>query len=225
MNQDEIKKRIADEAVHFVSNDMVIGLGTGSTASYFIQSLAKRYRDEKLKIVTCATSRASAKLALSLGLPMKPIDEISRFDMTFDGADQVDKEKGLIKGLGGALLDEKIVAYASDELVILVDESKCVTHLGKMKLPVEVTPFGHKLTKSHIEALGFACSFRQGENGLFVTDNQNFLCDIELVTVYDDPQSLDLELKKIPGIVETGFFFNFAGRILVGRQDGKVDIL
>ena len=219
MDTSKIKKEIGTFAASLVTNRTIVGLGTGSTAHCFIESLAKRYREEKLQIRTCATSYTSEKLAKKLGLPVEPIESITHIDVTFDGADEVDPKKNMIKGAGGALLREKIIASASNELIILVDETKLVKRLGRRLLPVEVVPFGHHLTAQAMKALGYACRLRKNTDGtMYVTDNHNYIYDIALNNACDSPKKLDGLLKRIPGVVETGFFFSCATRLIVGYR-------
>lgn len=221
MHISQIKEQIAKFAVEFIENGMVIGLGTGTTAASFIQQLAK----EKLKITCVATSLASETLARSLGLQCVSIDQIDKIDITFDGADEIDAQKRVIKGAGGALLREKIVAFASHELVMLVDEKKIVANLGAGKLPVEVTPFGHLLTARHIEALGFSAEIRKGADGApFITDNHNFIYDIYFKEVLKNPEEVERQIHAIPGVVTTGFFFNLVGRVIIGKSDGSIEL-
>ena len=227
MQQSEIKKRIGEKAAMLVKNGMTIGLGTGTTAAAFIQSLAERNRLESLNITCVATSIESEELALSLGLHCVSIDSVDEIDVTFDGADEVDEKKRLIKGAGGALLREKILANASGKLVVMVDEQKLVKYLGKAKLPVEVTPFGHRFTKANLVALGYTkIELRQNSDGsTFVTDNHNFIYDIQYNQLFKEPEKEDEKIRKIPGVVETGFFFDLAGPVIVGKVDGSVVVI
>lgn len=210
-----------------VENGMTIGLGTGTTATCFIHSLAERNRLERLNITCVATSEESEALALSLGLHCVSIDAVSEIDVTFDGADEVDEKKRLIKGAGGALLREKILANSSGKLVVMVDEQKLVKQLGKAKLPVEVTPFGHRFTKANLLALGYkSVELRLNHDGSpLVTDNHNFIYDIHLDDPCKEPEKEDAKIRKIPGVIETGFFFDLTGPLLVGKADGSVVII
>ena len=222
MDTSKIKKNVGAFAASLVKNNSVVGLGTGSTTCCFIESLAERVRKEKLSIKTCATSQESEKLAKKLGLSVSS-DALEKIDVTFDGADEVDPKKNMIKGAGGALLREKIIASASRKLIILIDETKLVKKLGAALLPVEVIPFGHKITAKEIEALGLRCHQRKKNGKPFITDNGNFIYDIVLNKKH--PKLLDERLRKIPGIVETGFFFGLASRVIVGYRDGKIESL
>lgn len=227
MQQSEIKKRIGEKAATFVKKGMTIGLGTGTTATAFIQSLAERNQLENLHITCVATSVESEELASALGLRCVPIDSVDAIDVTFDGADEIDEKKRLIKGAGGALLREKILAHSSGELVVMVDENKLVKQLGKAKLPLEVTPFGHRFTKANLLALGASkIELRLNGNGTpFVTDNHNFIYDFYSTTPFSEPEKEDEQIRKIPGIIETGFFFDLTGRVIVGKSDGTVLVI
>lgn len=225
MNTDNLKKEIGTYAAMLVKNGTTIGLGTGSTAHCFIKSLAKRFKKELLDIKTCATSIASEKLAKELGLPVYPLDEIKIIHTTFDGADEVDPKKDMIKGAGGALLREKIMAQASKELVILVDETKCVKKLGRGSLPVEVVPFGHLFTAQAVKKLGVPCSIRYARDGsIYRTDNGNYIYDIPLKGLCISAKKLEAELKKICGVIETGFFFSLASRVIIGYTNGLIKV-
>lgn len=220
---DEIKERIGQAACGFVEEGMIVGLGTGSTATCFIKALAKRYETEGINIVTVSSSYASEKLARELGLPYVAIDAIDQIDLTFDGADEIDPTKQMIKGAGGALLKEKILAQSSKELIILVDESKLVNQLGKTLLPVEVVQFGHKMTQAKLMAFGTKCQQRmRGDGKPYITESQHFIYDLELKEPVESAAVLDASLKAIAGVVETGLFYNAAGRVVIGYRDGTI---
>ena len=222
MSTEAIKKAVGHKAAEYVENGMRIGLGTGSTTFFFIQRIAERCR-EGLKVQAVASSEESKKLAQQGGIPLLNIDEITTLDLTVDGADEVDPQKRLIKGGGGAHVREKIVAAMSRELIIIVDESKLVPALGKRKLPVEVVPFAYKSTLHHIAKAGYRGEFRLEKSGqIHVTDNGNFLIDIHFPAPLKNPEEVHETLIRIPGVVDTGFFFNLAGRIIVGFNDGQV---
>lgn len=215
MQQNQIKRQIAEAAIQFVQDGMTIGLGTGTTATEFIKKLAS----EKRKVTCVASSIASEKLALSLGLKCISIEKLSHIDITFDGADEIDVQKRIIKGAGGALLREKILAYASRSLIILVDETKCVDLLGKAKLPVEITPFGHNFTIKHLEELGYQGALRvTSDESFYVTDNHNFIFDIYFPEYLQNPEEEEKKITSIPGVVETGFFFNLPLKVIVGNE-------
>ncbi|MDB6081964.1 MAG: rpiA [Chlamydiia bacterium] len=215
MNENEIKKQIAHFAMQFVQDGMTIGLGTGTTSAEFIKCLA----EHTFSITCVATSIASEKLALSLGLQCVPLEAVQHIDITFDGADQVDTKKRLIKGAGGALLREKILAAASDQLIVLVDKRKCVNLLGKIKLPVEILPFGNHFTIAHLQKLGYTGALRKRADGsLYVTDNHNFIYDIDLQDERTHPEEDEKKITSVTGVVDTGFFFNLASKIIIGDE-------
>ncbi len=212
------KKAAAERAVEFVQSDMVVGLGTGSTAYFAIEALGNRIK-EGLEIVGVATSNGTEQLAKKFGVPLVPLDEVKLIDVTIDGADEVDPNFNLIKGMGGALLREKVVAYASLEEIIIVDDSKIVDVLGtRSPLPVEVAPFGHKLTKSALEGLGCQARLKGGERP-FITDNGNLIYECKFDRI-EDPEFLEVEIHLIPGVVESGLFIDLATKVVIGKEDG-----
>lgn len=215
------KKAAGMKAAEFIEADMMVGLGTGSTAKYFIEALAARFK-KGLSFRCAATSAASENLAQTLGLPLVPIASIAYFDIDVDGADLIDEDKNMIKGGGGALLREKIIAASSKEMVVLVDPSKKKRRLGSSFLPIEILPFGSNLTIGKIESLNLKGSVRLKEGRIFITDNGNFIYDIELEGELKDPRELENSLLNIPGVVETGLFLGYAGRVVVGNTDGTV---
>lgn len=223
MSTDDIKQKVGTLAANLVQNHMIVGLGTGSTASYFIKRLGER-RKEGLEIQAVATSIKSEALARKEGIPLIDIESITAIDLTIDGADEIDKNKQMIKGAGGALLREKIIATMSKELIIVVDESKLSERLGRAKLPVEIVPFAHHFIQSRLEKMGFHGTLRTAQDGkLFITDNGNLILDINLDR-HVNPRKEHEALIHVPGVVETGFFFDLAGRVIVGYRDGRVQI-
>ena len=220
---DEIKKRVGKAAAELVRPGMVVGLGSGSTATWFIICLAERYHKENMDIVCVSSSRASHALAMKLGLPCASIDAVERISATFDGADEIDDNDQIIKGRGGALLREKILIYSSDEYIVLVDETKCSKTLGKVALPVEVTKFGYILTAKHLMTYATHISIRTHDNGtIYSTDNDNYIFDLELKNPVGSWKDLEKSLKQIPGVVETGIFLNCAHRVIIGKMDGTI---
>jgi ribose 5-phosphate isomerase A len=204
--------------VDFVQSDMVVGLGTGSTAYFAIEALGKRVK-EGLKIVGVATSSSTELLAKKFGVPLTPLEEVKLIDVTIDGADEVDPNFNLIKGMGGALLREKVVAYASLEEIIIVDDSKIVDVLGiRSPLPIEVAPFGHKLTKIALEGLGCQARLKGGEKP-FRTDNGNLIYECKFERI-EDPEFLEVEIHLIPGVVESGLFIDLATKVVIGQEGG-----
>lgn len=211
-------------AADLIEDGMLVGLGTGSTAAYFIERLIQRTK-EGLSISAIATSQRSEQQAREGGIPIIDINTVTELDITVDGADEIDHQKRMIKGGGGALLREKIVASMSREMVVIVDEKKVVDQLGAFPLPIEVVPFAHPATLHKIQKLGYKGAFRKQENGNFyVTDNGNFIIDIHLGRD-SNPEKDNDTLRNIPGVVETGFFFNLAGRVIVGHADGSTNLL
>lgn len=210
-------------AAALIEDGMVVGLGTGSTAVFFIEKLIQRCK-EGLDIKAIATSERSKKQAQTGGILLIDINTITELDITVDGADEIDHQKRMIKGGGGALLREKIVASMSREMIVIVDENKVVEKLGAFPLPVEVVPFAHEATLHKIQNLGYRGSFRRlPDGGLYYTDNGNYIVDIKL-NGNSNPEKDNAVLKNIPGVVETGFFFNLAGRVIIGHPNGTVDI-
>lgn len=219
------KEAAGHAAAALVEPGMVVGIGTGSTARFFIEALGKRC-STGLQVRGVATSQGSQKLAKEVGIPMVTIDEIDRIDLTVDGADEIDPQKRMVKGGGGALLREKIIATHSQEMVVVVDSSKCVDQLGAFGLPIEITPFGYTQTLRLIERLGKKAKLRTTQSGeLVITDNRNYLVDLAFASPIRDPEQLQIDLLLIPGVVETGLFLTQAGRVFFGQPDGTVTII
>ena len=205
-------------AVELVENDQVLGLGTGRAAASFVRALGRRV-GQGLRVRGVATSDATAELASTLGIPLVSLEQAGQIDITFDGADEVDPQLDLIKGYGGALVREKIVASLSERLVILVGPEKLVPKLGaRGKLPVEVVPFGSGLCRRRLQELGCDPHLRTGPEGdPFLTDNGNQILDCKIALI-DRPGELDTEIQAIPGVVGTGLFVGMADLVIV--QDG-----
>lgn len=214
------KKRLAAEkAVELVQDGMRVGLGTGSTAYFAIEAIG-RLVQRGYEILAVPTSVASENHARALGIPLATLEEVGTLDITIDGADEVDPNLDLIKGMGGALLREKIVAYSTRTEVIVVDDSKLVPRLGsRFPLPVEVVPFSHGRIRSYMEELGCRADLRGG-NGPFITDNGNLIYDLRFDKGISDPHALQSKLKEIPGVVETGLFLNMAKKVIVASGEG-----
>ncbi len=220
---DKVKERVGRQAADYVEDGMVVGLGTGSTAYWFVDELGKRLEAGTLKdIVGVTTSRRTTHQANQLGIPLKDIDDIARVDVVVDGADECNMDFNGIKGGGGALLQEKIVAQYSNKVVWVVDESKMVKELGAFPLPVEIVPFGswrlfHEFKKANLNP-----SFRKsGDDSLYVTDSGNYIIDLDLQLIHQ-PEAFSHHLKSIVGVVEHGLFMNYADTILVGHADGTI---
>jgi ribose 5-phosphate isomerase A len=218
------KKAAAEKAVENITQGMVVGLGTGSTAFWAIQKIGERVK-AGLEIKAVATSTQSETLARELGIPMIAFSEIKSIDLTIDGADEIDSHGNLIKGGGGALLREKIVAHNSKALHIVADHSKKVDSLGKFLLPVEIFPFGYELTLKNLQRQARSVTMRKTGDKFFVTDNGNFIADGDFFPI-NDPASLDLKLKSIPGVAETGLFLHpMVTTVTLAFDDGTVKTL
>ncbi|MDD1773819.1 MAG: ribose-5-phosphate isomerase RpiA [Methanomassiliicoccales archaeon] len=214
------KKRAALKAVEWVKDGMVLGLGTGSTAYYAIEAIGELVK-EGHDVVGVPTSKNTENLARGLGIPLASLESVDRIDLTIDGADEVDPKLRLIKGMGGALLKEKIVASVSDTEIIAVDDTKLVDVLGtKSPLPVEVIPFGHKRSGEAIERFGCKARLRGGSDP-FVTDSGNYIYDCKFVRI-ENPEDLERRLNLIPGVVENGLFIGLATRVAIGTKDGVI---
>jgi len=219
------KRAAAARAVEFVHPGMRLGLGTGSTAKHFVELLGERVR-VGLDVVGVPTSEVTRALAERLGIKLTTLDETPELDLTVDGADEIAPDLTLIKGGGGALLREKIVASASATMLVIADESKCVSLLGRFPLPVEIVPFGAQATRRAVEAAASAAGcpgaaiMRKGPNGhAFVTDGGHWVLDAQLQRI-PDPQALAARLAVIPGVMEHGLFIGLARTAIVAGPDG-----
>lgn len=212
----------ARAAVELVTDGMALGLGTGSTAVFAVQLLGERVRDG-LKIEGVPTSESTEKLAKSVGIPIVTLAQCPRLDLDIDGADEVDPNLCLIKGGGGALLREKIVAFASRRVVIIVDEKKLVDKLGRFHVPIEVIPFACGSIQKTIIEMGANSTVRERDGRVFQTDENNLIldCDFGLIA---DPRSLARKLSLIPGVVEHGLFIDMVERVIIG-SNGNVKTL
>jgi ribose 5-phosphate isomerase A len=219
-NRDDLKRAAALRAVEQVEDGMVVGLGSGSTATFAIEALAARVA-EGLHILGIPTSKATATLAKRLGLPLTNFAKHLRIDVTIDGADQVTGDaRYLIKGLGGALLREKIVASASEEMIVIVDETKMVNRLGgKTPLPVEVVSFGWQTVLNRLTTIGCEPRLRLAEGKPYTTDGGNYIVDCAIADM-PDPVALEAQLSAMVGVVENGLFLDIATRIVIGRSNG-----
>ena len=224
MLQAEVGKAAASAAaLKLVEPGMVIGLGTGTTARYFIDGLARRVA-EGLRLSVVPTSRASAELALAAGIPV--VSELDRpIDLAVDGADEIDRDLNLIKGRGGALFREKMVADASTRFVVIADEGKLVDRLGVGVLPVEVTPFLWRQTARRLGSLGATWDLRGGPENPFKTDNGNLIVDLLFADGVADPPGLAVQIHGILGVIEHGLFINMVTAVLVGNAAGEVRVL
>ena len=218
MIKNKSKVNAAKEAVKFVENGMIVGLGTGSTAEIAIDLLAERLSNE-FRIKGMATSIATEQQAKNLGIELVEIEEYDIIDIAIDGADEVSPEKNMIKGLGGALLREKKVEIKAKELIIIVDETKMVDILGKGLLPVEVSIDNYEETGIMIGKLGCKLELRrEKDNEAFITDNGNYIFHLKFKDGITDPDLLNKRLLSIKNVKDTGLFLNMATKIIVGNE-------
>ncbi|MYM54755.1 ribose-5-phosphate isomerase RpiA [Thalassovita mangrovi] len=227
---DKAKFVAAKKSVEFVEDGMRVGLGTGSTAAWMVRCLGEMVRDDGLKIRGVPTSTRTAALARECGIEVISLDEARWLDVTIDGADEFDADFNLIKGGGGALLQEKIVATASDRMIVISDVSKEVETLGAFPLPVEVIPFGWQTTKALVEemldsmdVLGQTSTLRMNGDTPFFTDEGNHIIDLHLNRI-GNPRQLAMVLNQIPGVVENGLFIDICDTVIVGYGDGRVQV-
>lgn len=215
------KQSAAEKAVELIQSGMIVGLGSGSTASWAIRKIGEKVK-AGLQINAVASSLKTEQLAKQLMIPVVDPSKVQRIDIAIDGADEVDKKGNLIKGGGGSLLREKIIAYASERFHVMVGESKIVEQLGKkFALPVEIVPFATELTLRQIKMLECEVVLRRSGDQLFISDNGNFVADCKFAFI-SDPSWLDVKLKMIPGVVETGLFSaQIVTSIFIGYNNGE----
>lgn len=220
----------AKRACDFVEDGMKVGLGTGSTAAWLVKCLAERMEKDGLRISGVPTSRRTAGLARRVGINVITLDEARWLDLTIDGADEFDAELNLIKGGGGALLQEKIVATASDQMIVIADASKRVEHLGTFPTPIEVIQFGWQTTKALVEEMlhsmevfGQKAVLRMNGSRPYVTDEGNYILDLDLVRI-GNARQLALILNQVPGVVENGLFIDICDVVVIGHGDGRVEV-
>lgn len=214
-----LKQVAGERAIEYVRDGMVVGLGTGSTAYFAIKRLGMMV-SQGLDIIGIPTSVQTEEIAKESGIPLSNLEEHPEIDVTIDGADEVDPNLDLIKGMGGALLREKIVASASRIEVIVVDTSKIVDILGtKSHLPVEVNKFGWKICFERLKAFGCDVRLRKRDDDIFITDNGNYIidCSFESIT---DPKGLESKINNLPGVMENGLFLGLADFVIIGTEDG-----
>ena len=223
MANDQEKEVAARASLRFVKDGHVVGLGTGSTAAYFIKLLGEEVKNG-LRVRGIPTSIRSRELALSLGIPLVTLDDCQEIDVTVDGADEVDPQLRLIKGGGGALLREKIVASATRQMIVVADASKQVQRLGKFPLPVEVIRFAQALVAKRIVAMGAEVQLRRdAASNAYLTDENNHILDCRFGEIRD-PDSLARELSEMPGVVEHGLFIGMASVALLARGSEIVEL-
>jgi len=226
---DKAKFVAAKRAVDFVEDGMRVGLGTGSTAAWMVRCLGEMVREDGLKIRGVPTSTRTAALAREVGIDVISLDEARWLDLTIDGADEFDADLNLIKGGGGALLQEKIVATASDQMIVIADVGKEVESLGAFPLPIEVIPFGWQTSKALVEemlismdVLGRSVTLRMNGDSPFVTDEGNHILDLHLNRI-GNARQLAMVLNQVPGVVENGLFIDICDIVIVGYGDGRVE--
>ena len=227
---DAAKSAAAAHAATYVRSGMKLGLGTGSTAAWLLKHLGERVRNEGLEIVGVPTSTRTAEQAKAEGIPIATLDEVKWLDLTIDGADEYDADLALIKGGGGALLREKIVATASDRMIVIADETKFVPTLGAFPLPVEVLGFGMATTQMLLEEMlegldvsGTKAVPRLDGGDLFVTDEGNHILDLHLGRI-GNARQLSLVLNQVPGVVENGLFVDICDICITGFADGRIEV-
>ncbi|WP_122073946.1 ribose-5-phosphate isomerase RpiA [Pseudophaeobacter sp. EL27] len=227
---DKAKFVAAKRAAGLVEDGMRVGLGTGSTAAWLVRCLGEMVREEGLKFTAVPTSTRTAELAREVGIPVTSLDAAKWLDLTIDGADEFDNDLNLIKGGGGALLQEKIVATASDQMVVIADAGKEVENLGAFPLPVEIIPFGWQTSQALIEetlvsmdVLGRSATLRMNGDRAFVTDEGNHILDLHLNRI-GNARQLALVINQIPGVVENGLFIDICDTVIIGYGDGNVEV-
>jgi len=225
MDIESQKRAAAARALEFVRSGMRLGLGTGSTAAHFVDLLGEQVR-KGFHVLAVPTSEATRRQAVRLGIPLTTLDEVLELDLTVDGADEIAPDLALIKGGGGALLREKLVASASDRMIVIADESKWVPSLGRFPLPIEIVPFGAAVTRRAVEAVSGAAGcpgpalVREKPDGhAFVTDGGHWLLDARLERI-PDPADLAARLSAIPGVMEHGLFIGLARTAILAGSDG-----
>jgi len=222
--REEAKRRVALEAVKEIQEGFIVGLGSGSTAAYVIQEIGRQILQEGLRVLGVPSSSQAMMLAVQSSIPLTTLDEHPILDLAIDGADQIDQKLNLIKGGGGALTREKIVASAAKQFVVVADETKLVEKLGTdCRVPVEVLPFALASATAGIKELGGKPILREskGKVGAVVTDNGNYIVDVDFGAIAD-AEELNRRLKLIPGVIETGLFIEMADLVYLGKADGII---
>jgi ribose 5-phosphate isomerase A len=237
LDREELKKLAGEKAVDYIENGMIVGLGSGSTVEYTLRKIGKKIREEGLDIKGIPTSLHTKRIANEEKIPLTTLKEHPEIDVTIDGADEVDSYLNLIKGGGGALTREKIIAFHSKKVIIVVDDSKIVKALGiDFDLPVEVVKFGWEATKKALETFGWQPAKQTSEqvgcevklrtimgDEPFITDNGNYILDCEFQRI-NNPEELELEINSVPGVVENGLFIGLVDEVIVGGKQGIVTL-
>ena len=223
-SNDASKKNAGYKAAEYVEDGMVLGLGTGSTTHYFIEKVGMRIKDEGIKVMGIPTSFQSLLKAKQSGIPITTLEEHD-IDLSVDGADEVDYDFNLIKGGGAANTKEKIVDYAADKFIVIVDESKVVDSLGEFPVPVEVLPDASRMVIKELEDMGATCEIRmaQRKDGPVITDNGNFVIDAKFAKI-ESPAHLEIDLNMIPGVVENGIFSQMVDKVIIGTPEGSNEL-
>ena len=215
------KQLAAIRAVDFIENGMTVGIGTGSTAVFAIEAIGEKIK-KGIAVKAVASSLRSENLAKDAGIHLVPFSEVHTINIYIDGADEVDKDYNLIKGGGGALLREKILAFHAQQFIVIVDRSKLVHHLGKFALPVEVIPFAWELSFRQLQKLGCSPHLRSKENEIYCTDNGNYIIDCRFEKI-EAPDQLHNSINAIPGVVENGLFLkNMVSKVIAGYETGQI---
>ena len=220
----EMKIIAAKEAITYVKDGMTLGLGTGSTVDEFLILLSKEIQNG-LNVCGVVTSEKTKNLSNKLLIPLTTLENVKKLDLTIDGADEIDADLSLIKGGGGALLREKIIAFNSSEVLIIADESKLVDKLGAFKLPIEVSPYEHEVTSFKImdklNEVGYngSISLRKDDQNIFITDGGNYIYDLSIGLI-NEPDNLEQLLNLIPGVFENGLFINLTKKVIIGSENG-----
>ena len=218
------KRNAGRRAAEYVEDGMIVGLGTGSTAKYAVERIGERVMQENLDIRCIPTSEDTKELANEANIPLITLDDVDRIDLTIDGADEVGPDNNLIKGGGGALLREKMVAHNTDTYLVIVDPSKMVEGLGiDFDLPVEIVPLWMKTTSRAVERLGCTVELRSDGDSLYKTDNGNYILDCDFGLI-EDQKNLSKELNSIPGVIENGLFIDMSDKIIMGKEKGFEEI-
>ena len=218
------KKNAGYRAAEYVKDGMVLGLGTGSTTHFFIEKVGMRIRDEGINVLGIPTSFQSLLIAKQWNIPVTTLEEHD-IDLSVDGADEVDPDFNLIKGGGAAHTKEKIVDYAADQFIVIVDESKYVDQLGNFPVPVEVLPDASRMVIKTLEDMGASCEIRmaQRKDGPVITDNGNFVIDAKFDEILS-PSHMEIDLNSIPGVVENGIFSQMVDKVIVGTDNGTKEL-
>lgn len=218
-NRDELKRRAGERAVDYVEDGNLVGLGTGSTTLFAIKEIGRRVQ-EGLKVTGVPTSKKSEQLALQLGIPLTDLNTVDHLDVVIDGADEIDPAFNMIKGGGGALTREKLVAISATRRVFVVDPPKLVEQLGGIyPLPIEVLPFAWKLSARLLTELGGTLQLREADGKVYETDNGNYILDCRFGLIAN-PAELEQKIKLLPGVVECGLFIGIAQTLIVGFEEG-----